>query len=274
MRKRDSSPPHPPGTVLQHMYLRERLSEVAPGRFVEVGVGSGHVAQLLLSLGWSGIGYDLNPSAVAHAAELNSDYVAAGRFSAHALDWLASSAEQKSTVDLVVSSMVLEHLDEGEVTRYFERCNEALKPGGRSILLVPGSPRHWGIEDEIAGHHRRYTATSLETTVHEHGWGMVHVAGLTYPMSNLLLGASNLLVRRAEQDKTTLALKERTELSGDRRVGWKTDFPPWLHVMLNQTALLPFHWLQKRYRQANDALVIYCECVPPAPSGDGVVQAR
>jgi SAM-dependent methyltransferase len=231
------------------------------------------VSQLLLGLGWSGRAYDLNPSAVAHATQLNSDHVAAGRFAAHDMDWLASSAEQESTVDLVVSSMVLEHLDDGEVTRYFEKCNDVLAPGGCSILLVPGSPRHWGIEDEIAGHYRRYTTASLATTVREQGWSTAHLAGLTYPMSNVLLGASNLLVKRAEQDKTSLALKERTELSGDRSVGWKTDFPPWLCVVLNERVLLPFHWLQKRCLRASDALVVYCECVPPLSSGDGVEQA-
>jgi SAM-dependent methyltransferase len=254
---------HPPGTVLQHMYLGERLSPIRPGRFVEIGIGSGHISQLLLSLGWSGSGYDLNPAAVGRAAELNSDHVVVGRYSAHDLDWLASPAEQEPGVDLVVSSMVLEHLDDDEVKRYFEKCAEVLRPGGRAILIVPGSPRHWGIEDEIAGHFRRYTATSLGSTVSEHGWSTTHLAGLTYPMSNLLLGASNLLVRRAEQEKTALALKQRTELSGDRAVGWKTEFPPWLRIVLNEKVLLPFHLLQKRFSRANDALVIYCECVPP-----------
>ena len=45
----------PPGTLLQHMYLRERLRDRPAGTFVEVGVGSGHMSRLLLDLGWSGV---------------------------------------------------------------------------------------------------------------------------------------------------------------------------------------------------------------------------
>jgi hypothetical protein len=36
-----------------------------------------------------------------------------------------------------------------------------LAEGGRAVIIVPGSPRHWGVEDVIAGHLRRYTATTL-----------------------------------------------------------------------------------------------------------------
>jgi hypothetical protein len=46
----------PPGTILQLMYLRERIGNIAPGRFVEIGPGSGEVSALLLELGWGGVG--------------------------------------------------------------------------------------------------------------------------------------------------------------------------------------------------------------------------
>ena len=62
-----SRPVLPPGTLLQHMYLRERLRTRPPGTFVEVGVGSGHLSRLLLDLGWRGIGYDLSAEALARS---------------------------------------------------------------------------------------------------------------------------------------------------------------------------------------------------------------
>jgi SAM-dependent methyltransferase len=256
---------HPPGTILQHLYLRERFATLAPGTFVEVGVGSGHLSQLLLSEGWQGTGYDLNAASLARASALNSAAVAAGRFSVRNEDWLVG--QQAPAVDLVVSSMVLEHLDEQAIDRYFERAAASLKPGGLGILLVPSSPAHWGIEDEIAGHHRRYTAQALRATVQLHGWRVEHLAGLCYPLSNALLRLSNLLVDRAERDKQALSMQERTEHSGDREVAWKTDFPPWTRVLVNDRALRPFHWLQKRFRGAPGALVLYCECRPAARIG-------
>lgn len=254
---------HPPGTLLQHLYLAERISGLSPGRFVEVGVGNGHASGVLLSRGWTGTGYDLNADAVESALATNAGFVSSGRFTALHQDWLAEQTSREERVDLVLSSMVLEHLDDAEVSRYFERAAEVLRSDGRAIFFVPGAPRHWGIEDEIAGHHRRYTGRSLESTARAHGWTVDHLAGLTYPLSNLLLGASNRLVRRAEAGKTALSLRRRTELSGHRDVAWKTAFPAWMGLLLNERTMRPFHWLQKRYRTNDGALVIYCECLPP-----------
>jgi SAM-dependent methyltransferase len=248
---------HPPGTLLQHLYVKERLAEVAPGSFVEVGVGNGHISNLLLHSGWSGTGYDLSASALARARQLNAPFIDCGRFAVRHTDWLAEAG--MTPVDLVISSMVIEHLDDDGITRYFEQARSALRPNGRGIVLVPGSPRHWGIEDEIAGHYRRYTVDSLGVTVRQHGWRVLHIAGLTYPLSNMLLKLSNMLVSRAERQKQLLTLQERTERSGDRDVTWKTEFPPWAGTLLNETTLWPFHWLQRRYSREPNALVLYCE---------------
>jgi SAM-dependent methyltransferase len=253
---------YPPGTILQHMYLSERMSKLAPGRFIEVGVGQGHVSNLLLRCGWNGTGYDLSSSAISSASQLNRQFMGSGRFAACHDDWLSSPIPEP--VDLIVSSMVLEHLDDDDVHRYFEKAASSLRSGGRGILLVPGSPHHWGIEDDIAGHYRRYTSQTLSATVREQGWRVLHIAGLTYPMANITLALSDVLVRRAEQQKQALPIGERTELSGDRHVTWKTEFPKWVGLLLNEATLRPFHWWQKRCAQARHALVIYCECAPEA----------
>jgi len=41
----------PPGTIVQGMYLKERLRRREPGQFLEVGGGSGWVSEVL----WSGV---------------------------------------------------------------------------------------------------------------------------------------------------------------------------------------------------------------------------
>jgi SAM-dependent methyltransferase len=248
---------HPPGTLLQHLYVKERLAGVAPGSFVEVGVGSGHLSNLLLRNGWSGTGYDLSAGALARAARLNAPFIERGRFAVRRGDWLAEA--ESAPADLVVSSMVIEHLDEDGVARYFEQARSTLRSSGRGVVLVPGSPRHWGIEDEIAGHYRRYTADSLSATVRRHDLRVLHLAGLTYPLSNMLLRLSNALVSRAERQKRLLSLQQRTERSGERDVAWKTEFPPWAGALLNETTLRPFHWLQRRCSGYPGALVLYCE---------------
>ena len=44
----------PPGTILQLMHVRERLTRIKPGVFVEVGPGTGEITALLLEIGWRG----------------------------------------------------------------------------------------------------------------------------------------------------------------------------------------------------------------------------
>jgi SAM-dependent methyltransferase len=172
-------------------------------------------------------------------------------------------AAPAAPVDLIVSCMVLEHMSDADESRYFEQCKSALRPGGRGVLFVPGDPRHWGIEDEIAGHFRRYTFEGLRRRIEEHGLTVRHLAGLTFPVSNLLFPLSEYLVRRAERNKMRLAIAERTRLSGNRAVPFKTTFPALLRLVLNETLLYPFHVLQKLSARNDRSLVVYAEFATP-----------
>jgi SAM-dependent methyltransferase len=247
----------PPGTILQQMYLKERVAKRPRGRFVEVGAGQGIVSKTLLDLGWSGSAYDLNGEALAVASEVNRPAVTEGRYRVVQGDWLEAPAEGPS--DLVVSCMVLEHLDDAKEARYLERVRDSLAPGGAGVLLVPGSPEYWGVEDEIAGHFRRYTFDELKRRIERHGLRVRHMAGLTFPVSNLLFPVSEFLVRRAERRKMDLSLQQRTELSGNRAVKFKTTFPKALRLLLNETVMYPFHLLQKLNAGNGRSMVIYAE---------------
>jgi len=91
------------------------------------------------------------------------------------------------------------------------------------------------------------------------GWGMEHLAGLTYSLSSLLLPVSNRLVARAERDKQALDANTRTQASGRREVAGKTVFPGVAGLLLNEGALYPPHLLQKSFQGAERALVLYAE---------------
>jgi SAM-dependent methyltransferase len=251
----------PPGTILQRMYLRDRLARLPAGRFVEVGVGGGHVTALLLERGWSGIGYEPSPVAAHEAAARLREPIEQGRFRLEVADWLGAPPAGQSS-DLVISSMVLEHLSPADELRYLQRCERELSAGGLAVLLVPGSPAHWGIEDELAGHYRRYTADSIRSLLMDAGWDVGHVAGLTFPVSNVLLRVSNYLVAREEGHKRGLSRSERTASSGHRAVPFKTVFPSGLGLVLNEAVLYPLHLLQKAMRHRPDALVLYVEARP------------
>lgn len=251
----------PPGTLLQLMYLRERLKHVKPGRFVEIGPGSGEITQLLLDQGWVGQSYDLEAVTIERLRIRFANEIKRGSYRLDNVDYL-SQLQQPESVDLVISYMVMEHLDDATEFSFMRRSSEVLKSDGLMIGLVPGSPLHWGIEDDIAGHCRRYTRDKIKSLMADTGWTTGHLVGLTFPISNFLLPVSNFLVNRSEKSKLSLTPMERTKQSGRRNVAFKTHFPSLLGMVLNQYILWPLHLLQKLFKNSDHALVIYFESRP------------
>lgn len=252
----------PPGTLLQRMYLKERLAPLPVGRFLDVGCGSGWVSQTLLRLGWAGWGIDLYEPSVQEAATTNAAFLSDDRYRAQCMNFLDSPELNAEKFDLVISSMVIEHLDSPSEAAYFQRCRELLTDHGLVIVLVPASPRHWGIEDETAGHFRRYTCESLVERMNQLGWDVPHVAGLTFPLSNLLLGLSNHLLKKHDSRKLSLPLSERTALSGHRKVYLKDEIPGFCGLVLNEKVMILPYLLQKWFRRHPSCLVVYAEGRP------------
>lgn len=61
--------------------------------------------------------------------------------------------------DTIVCLNVIEHVDDD--LGALENIRRALSPDGRAIILVPQGPGLFGTLDEVLGHRRRYTETSL-----------------------------------------------------------------------------------------------------------------
>jgi SAM-dependent methyltransferase len=250
-----------PGTILQLMYLKQRLVNIKLGRFIEIGPGSGEISGLLLELGWGG-SYDLEPRTVDRLRDRFKVQISQGRFDARNEDFLQADKRSLGSADLNISCMVMEHLTDDLEKKFMNRSAELLTDGGLMLGLVPASEAHWGIEDDIAGHCRRYTLDSLRKLVGSNGWKIRHLAELTYPISNILLPVSNFLVRRAEKSKLVMSDIEKTKASGIRDVRFKTTFPKILSLLLNEYVLLPLHWVQKAFTNSINCLVLYFEASP------------
>jgi len=249
------------------MYLRERLRQVPSGRFIEIGPGSGEITSLLLDLGWSGSSYDLEAKTIEALKVRFAKEITEYRYMPINEDYLSYLAAEEK-VDLVISCMVMEHLEDNAARSFMQMSKECLSNNGVMIGLVPASPAHWGIEDDIAGHCRRYTRSALQILTTASGWELLHIAGLTFPISNCLLPISNFLVNRGERSKLALSALERTKQSGCREVKFKTYFPAILGILLNKHTLYPLFILQKMFANSERALVLYFEAKPCAGNSE------
>jgi len=246
-----------PGTILQLMYIRERISSLPAGRFIEIGPGSGEISNLLLHLGWHGESFDLNENVVNALKVRFKDALNDGRYTPHCQDYLTHDITQEA--DLIISSLVLEHLDTNSERFFVTKSLNALSHRGKFICIVPASPAHWGIEDDIAGHYRRYTRDDVRSLFDATGGHLQHIAGLTYPISNFLLPISNYAVKLGESWKLKLPAIEQTKLSGARDVPLKTSFPAVARLILNEKMLWPLHLLQKMFSKCKRAMILYFE---------------
>lgn len=249
-----------PGYILQRMHLKDRIRQWKKwglSTFIEVGSGNGMNSQVFLSHGFTGSAFELNPQACEQNELRNKKYLDLGKLKVYNEDFLTSETSTK--VDVVFSSMVIEHLDPLGVKQYFEKCKNCILPGGLIVCIVPANMKFWGIEDQIAGHFKRYTFHCFNTLANSFGLKIVEQTGLTYPISNILLTLSDLLVEHAEKEKLKLTNAEKTKLSGNRNVTFKTHYPSYMKVVLNEFTLYPFHLLQRLFKNNTNTMVIYCE---------------
>jgi phospholipid N-methyltransferase len=246
-----------PGNILQNLYFTERINKLKPKTFCEIGSGNGHLSKILLNMGLTGKGYDLNESACDNNRLLNKEFIDSKKYAVYNEDFLSNTTGEK--YDFIFSCMVIEHLDEDLLNKYFDFCKKAVTATGTIAVFVPANMTFWNIEDIIAGHFKRYSFQDFRDIAGKHKLVINDMAGLNYPISNWLFALSNKLVKKSEGYKENLSMQEQTILSGNRDIKFKTKFPWYTAIVLNKVAMYPFHILQKMNRNNEKSQVIYCE---------------
>jgi SAM-dependent methyltransferase len=244
----------PPGNILQNIYLKNRLKGLKLKRFLEVGSGNGLLSNVILKSGLTGVGCDLNKGACENNKVLNSQYIQNKSYQVLNQDFMEFDESDK--FDVIISAFVIEHLENSELEIFINKMKRLLSEDGKIILFVPSSMNYWGIEDEMAGHIKRY---EFECFNDFYKLKKQHIIGLTFPVSNILFGLSNFLVKKNESLKLNLTQKERTVYTGNRDVPFKTTYPSIFKFVLNEIVLYPFHLLQIIFGRNKNSMVIYCE---------------
>jgi SAM-dependent methyltransferase len=250
----------PPGNILQILYLKERVRRNTWRTFFEIGAGQGYLSHALLRSSLTGAACDKNNEACLKNKELNGDYIDQGKYRLSTHDF--TRLEDDATYDLVMAAMVIEHIPDEDLKGFMEKCTQRLNKDGRLVFFVPSSMNYWGIEDEVSGHIKRYEFEDFDDFRPRFSFEVCHLAGLSFPVSNIFFRLSNRLIRRAEASRLALSQPERTIHSGNRDVAYKTSFPAIFGIVLNEWVMYPFHVLQKVFKKNRSSMVIYCELAP------------
>ena len=250
----------PPGNILQYIYLSQRLDYYQKkgfDSFLKIGSGNGNVSNIFLKKGFRGLGFDLNKSACDNNKLKNGKFIKDKKYRVLNDNFIDKGIIEK--YDIIISCMVIEHMPTYILKEYFEKCKKVLSEKGVIITLVPSSMKHWGIEDDIAGHVKRYEFEDINNLGPEDSFKVIKNVGLTYPLSNIFLSLSNSLIKKSESDKLKLSQQEKTIYTGNRDVKFKTTFPSVFNIVLNPVVMYPFYLLQLLFSKKLENLVIYSE---------------
>src|SRR5579859_3779001 len=213
----------PPDTLCQTQAVLELVAPNRARTFCEIGPGAGDLSAALCRAGLRGLGVELSSPAAGIARHALRELIEEGRYRLLEGDFM-SMDDVGSSFDLALSMMVMEHVQDD--SDFLERMAKVVRPGGMVLVGVPARMDRWGIEDETAGHYRRYERDGLVRALKAAGLERIEVRSVAVPIANLTFHVSNFLVRRAgEGRKLELSQRDRTDLSGIRDIPFKTTFP-------------------------------------------------
>jgi SAM-dependent methyltransferase len=157
----------------RNLYILDAVRRFPPAGVVfDVGGGNGFVARALVHAGFPAIVVEPGSAGAHNALSRGLSPVVCA-----ALDDAGFVPESMPAVGLFD---VLEHMadDRGVLGT----VASLLQPGGRLYLTVPAYQWLWSGEDELSGHHRRYTLRVLGRAIEDAGLEIVYRTYLFWPL--------------------------------------------------------------------------------------------
>ena len=105
---------------------------------------------------------------------------------------------------------MLEHLE--DPASLAMEMHRVLRTGGVVIATVPAFAALWGDEDDVAGHHRRYTKSTLEVEFSANGFTAVrseYLYASLVPPAGLLRALPYRLGRRSSKEAVLQSLRRQ-----------------------------------------------------------------
>ncbi len=201
---------------------------------MEIGFGSGDFLSELDKRGLTGKGIDLSDEAMDQA---RIRLQGCGRNISLSKE---NFLELNERFAIIFAFEILEHFDDDG--KALKKMHDLLEENGHLMLSVPARMKHWGPNDEWAGHVRRYERDELKHKAEMQGFETIAIHSFGVPIANMTKIFYDRLVSRQMNKEAELDAARKTERS------WKVpvakSLQPLLGLIFNRFLLFPFLLLQ------------------------------
>lgn len=228
-----------PKLVLRESCIDDLSRDWPPGRFVEMGAGTGAMTKRFLDRGFSGACHDIGEDSRAMMRANLGRY--AGRI--EVVDDLGALPPR--SFDYLFAFEVLEHIERD--AEALAQWTGALKTGGRLLVSVPAHSRKYGRSDELVGHVRRYEKRELRSLLESAGFDGIRIVNYGFPVTELTRRFSNFLVR-GDRSYDALNPEQRSVLSAQAK---PRAINRWLRIFNAGALIQPFRIVQRWFYGAD-----------------------
>ncbi len=157
----------------RNRFILEAVRHFPPsGPIADIGAGNGYVSLALERAGFPAIVIEPGPVGAANARSRGLDPVICAT--------LQDAGFASHSLDAAGLFDVVEHIEDDE--QFLREVGRYLKPGGRLYLTVPAFRALWSAEDDLVGHHHRYTLSTLAERLRRSGFDVDYRTYLFSPL--------------------------------------------------------------------------------------------
>lgn len=142
------------------------------GAIFDIGGGNGFVARALVRAGYDAVVVEPGPAGARNAQARGLAPVVCAA--------LADAGFGPGTLPAAGLFDVLEHMADDRAV--LEELARLVPRGGRLYLTVPAYQWLWSADDDLGGHHRRYTSGSLGRVVEQAGFAVEYSTQMFWPL--------------------------------------------------------------------------------------------
>lgn len=227
-----------PTHILRDDCIERVIAAWIPGKFIEMGAGTGITTEIFVKRKYIGSCYDLSAEDRILLKYNLSGYSDKVKVLENLLNLTPASFDYLFAFD------VIEHIEDDKKSMI--EWAGLLKQGGKVLISVPAHRRKFGKSDQLMGHFRRYEKDEITALLNEAGFSNIRIMSYGFPLINITTPVINMLyslLKTEKFDYSALTQSERTLKSGFLKPGLvcKLLFP------FNNITMFPFKLIQRLF---------------------------